>query len=34
VGEGRVDLGVRRQDSSVAVSLLSREGGADVEVIL
>jgi glycogen debranching enzyme len=34
VGEGRVDLLFRRQDSSVAVSLLAREGGADVEVTL
>jgi glycogen debranching enzyme len=34
VGEGRVDLLFRRQDSSVAVSLLTREGGADVEVTL
>jgi len=34
VGESRVDLLLRRQDSSVAVSLLSRDGGADVEVLL
>jgi glycogen debranching enzyme len=34
VGKGRVDLLFRRQDSSVAVSLLAREGGADVEVAL
>jgi glycogen debranching enzyme len=34
VGQGRVDLLFRRQDSSVAVSLLCREGGADVEVTL
>jgi glycogen debranching enzyme len=34
VGKGRVDLLFRRQDSSVAVSLLAREGGADVGVAL
>jgi glycogen debranching enzyme len=34
VGQSRLDLLFRRQDSSVAVSLLSREGGADVEVVL
>jgi len=33
VGESRVDLLFRRQESSVAVSLLSREGGAEVEVL-
>jgi glycogen debranching enzyme len=34
VGSSRLDLLFRRQDSSVAVSLLSREGAADVEVVL
>lgn len=34
VGESRLDLLFQRQASSVAVSLLSREGGADVEVML
>jgi glycogen debranching enzyme len=34
VGESRLDLILRRQDSSVAVNLLAREGGADVEVML
>jgi glycogen debranching enzyme len=34
VGESRVDLQLRRQDSSVAVTLLSREGSAEVEVLL
>ena len=34
VGQSRLDLLFRRQESSVAVSLLSREGGADVEVVL
>jgi glycogen debranching enzyme len=34
VGQSRVDLLFRRHDSSVAVNLLSREGGADVEVML
>ena len=34
VGQSRLDLLLRRQDSSVAVSLLSREGGAEVEVML
>ena len=34
VGQSRLDLLFRRQDSSVAVSLLSREGGAEVEVVL
>jgi glycogen debranching enzyme len=34
VGESRVDLMLRRHDSSVAVNLLSREGGAEVEVML
>jgi glycogen debranching enzyme len=34
VGESRLDLLFRRQESSVAVSLLSREGGAEVEVVL
>ena len=34
VGQSRLDLLFRRQDSSVAVSLLSREGSADVEVLL
>ena len=34
VGSTRLDLVLRRQDSAVAVSLLGREGGADVEVML
>ena len=34
VGHSRVDLQFRRQDSSVAVTLLSREGSAEVEVLL
>jgi glycogen debranching enzyme len=34
VGGSRLDLLFQRQASSVAVSLLSREGGADVEVML
>jgi glycogen debranching enzyme len=33
VGESRLDLVVRRHDSSVAVNLLGREGAAEVEVI-
>ena len=33
VGESRLDLVVRRHDSSVAVNLLAREGGAEVEVV-
>ena len=34
VGEARVDLMLRRHDSSVAVNLLAREGAAEVEVML
>jgi glycogen debranching enzyme len=34
VGASRLDLMVRRQDSTVAVNLLAREGRADVEVLL
>jgi glycogen debranching enzyme len=34
VGEARVDLMVRRHDSGVAVNLVSREGKAEVEVLL
>ncbi|HEU4923841.1 MAG TPA: amylo-alpha-1,6-glucosidase [Burkholderiales bacterium] len=34
VGESRLDLLLRRQESSVAVTLLSREGAAEVEVVL
>jgi glycogen debranching enzyme len=34
LGEARVDLMVRRHDSSVAVNLVSREGKAEVEVLL
>ena len=34
VGTSRLDLIVRRHDSSVAVNLLAREGHADVEVLL
>ena len=34
VGPSRLDLLLRRHDSSVAVSLLSREGAAEVEVML
>jgi glycogen debranching enzyme len=34
LGEARVDLMVRRHDSSVAVNLVSREGSAEVEVLL
>jgi glycogen debranching enzyme len=34
IGSGRLDLMFRRHDSSVAVSLLRREGEADVEVML
>ncbi|HEX7054963.1 MAG TPA: amylo-alpha-1,6-glucosidase [Burkholderiales bacterium] len=34
VGDARVDLMVRRHDSSVAVNLVSREGNAEVEVLL
>jgi len=33
VGDSRLDLVVRRHDSSVAVNLLAREGGAEVEVV-
>ena len=34
VGNSKLDLLFRRQDSSVAVSLLSRQGSAEVEVLL
>ena len=34
VGASKLDLMFRRQDSSVAVTLLSREGSAEVEVLL
>ena len=34
VGSDKLDLLFRRHDSSVAVSLLSRDGGAEVEVLL
>jgi glycogen debranching enzyme len=34
VGDSRLDLLFRRQDQSVAVSLLAREGDAEVEVML
>jgi len=34
VGSSRLDLVLRRHDSSVAVNLLAREGPADVEVML
>jgi glycogen debranching enzyme len=34
VGDARLDLLFRRQDQSVAVSLLSRDGDAEVEVVL
>jgi glycogen debranching enzyme len=34
VGASRLDLMVRRHDSTVAVNLLAREGRADVEVLL
>jgi glycogen debranching enzyme len=34
IGDSRLDLLFRRQESSVAVSLLSREGDAEVEVML
>jgi glycogen debranching enzyme len=34
VGKSKLDLMFRRQDSSVAVTLLSREGDAEVEVLL
>ncbi len=34
LGEARVDLMVRRHDSSVAVNLVAREGSAEVEVLL
>ncbi|MGQ0653125.1 MAG: amylo-alpha-1,6-glucosidase [Betaproteobacteria bacterium] len=34
VGSGRIELMLRRQGDSVAVNLLSREGAADVEVML
>jgi hypothetical protein len=34
VGESRLDLMVRRHDSSVAVTLVRREGDAEVEVLL
>jgi glycogen debranching enzyme len=34
VGDSRIDLLFRRQENSVAVSLLSREGSAEVEVML
>jgi glycogen debranching enzyme len=34
LGDARVDLMVRRHDSSVAVNLVSREGKAEVEVLL
>jgi len=33
VGESRLDLVVRRHDSSVAVNLLERQGAAEVEVV-
>jgi hypothetical protein len=34
VGTGKLDLMFRRHDSSVAVNLLSRDGEAEVEVML
>ena len=34
VGDARVDVMMRRHDSSVAVNLISREGQAEVEVLL
>jgi glycogen debranching enzyme len=34
VGDSRLDVLLRRHDSSVAVNLLSREGAAEVEVVL
>ena len=34
VGASRVDLLLRRHDSSVAVNLLAREGDVEVEVML
>jgi hypothetical protein len=34
VGESRLDLLFHRQESSVAVTLLSRAGSAEVEVVL
>jgi len=34
IGAARVDLLLRRHDSSVAVNLLAREGAAEVEVML
>ena len=34
VGESRLDLVLRRQDSAVAVNLLERTGVAEVEVML
>jgi glycogen debranching enzyme len=34
VGDAAVDLMLRRHDSSVAVNLLSREGSAEIEVLL
>ncbi len=34
IGETRVDLMLRRHDSSVAVNLLAREGTAEAEVML
>jgi hypothetical protein len=34
IGDASVDLMLRRHDSSVAVNLLSREGSAEVEVML
>lgn len=34
VGEGKLDLMLRRHDGSVAVNLLNREGDAEVEVML
>jgi glycogen debranching enzyme len=34
IGEARVDLMLRRHDSSVAVNLLARQGSAEVEVML
>ena len=34
VGEGSLDVMLRRHDSSVAVNLLNRDGDAEVEVLL
>jgi hypothetical protein len=34
IGAAKVDLMLRRHDSSVAVSLLARNGAAEVEVML